>query len=183
VYVAATAIAYGSGPAFAMPPSLVRDLGVTGMVRVCQYSDRNLYTVESDRRCPVQIADPGSEARLAPATIGHCLGYGGPGGPCSTGPGGGLSAEPAGGLSTGPGGGLSAGPGGGLSTGSGGGMNSGPGGGLSTGPGGGLSTAPGGGLYPGPRTGQEGEYKGPWGPCITGAATIEWLRWNCPNRR
>jgi len=41
-------------------------------------------------------------------------------------------------------------------------LNSGPGGGLSTGPGGGLATAPGGGLYPGPRTGQKGEYKGPW---------------------
>ena len=64
-----------------------------------------------------------------------CVGYSGPGGPCSTGPGGGLSTGPGGGLSTGPGGGLSTGPGGGLSTG--------PGGGLSTGPGGGLSTGPG----------------------------------------
>ena len=46
-----------------------------------------------------------------------CVGYSGPGGPCSTGPGGGLSTGPGGGLSTGPGGGLSTGPGGGLSTG------------------------------------------------------------------
>jgi hypothetical protein len=64
----------------------------------------------------------------------NCVGYAGPGGPCSTGPGGGLSTGPGGGLSTGPGGGLSTGPGGGLSTG--------PGGGLSTGPGGGLSNGP-----------------------------------------
>ncbi len=40
-----------------------------------------------------------------------CIGYAGPGGPCSTGPGGGLSTGPGGGLSTGPGGGLSTGPG------------------------------------------------------------------------
>ena len=40
-----------------------------------------------------------------------CIGYTGPGGPCSTGPGGGLSTGPGGGLSTGPGGGLSTGPG------------------------------------------------------------------------
>ena len=46
-----------------------------------------------------------------------CIGYTGPGGPCSTGPGGGLSTGPGGGLSTGPGGGLSTGPGGGLSNG------------------------------------------------------------------
>ena len=46
-----------------------------------------------------------------------CIGYTGPGGPCSTSPGGGLSTGPGGGLSTGPGGGLSTGPGGGLSTG------------------------------------------------------------------
>jgi hypothetical protein len=39
-----------------------------------------------------------------------CVGYTGPGGPCSTGPGGGLSTGPGGGLSTGPGGGLSTGP-------------------------------------------------------------------------
>ena len=37
----------------------------------------------------------------------NCVGYSGPGGPCSTGPGGGLSTGPGGGLSTGPGGGLS----------------------------------------------------------------------------
>ena len=79
-----------------------------------------------------------------------CVGYSGPGGPCSTGPGGGLSTGPGGGLSTGPGGGLSTGPGGGLSTGPGGGWSTGPGGGLSTGPGGGLSTGPGGGLSTGP---------------------------------
>ena len=61
------------------------------------------------------------------SVLADCIGYTGPGGPCSTGPGGGLSTGPGGGLSTGPGGGLSTGPGGGLSTG--------PGGGLSTGPG------------------------------------------------
>jgi hypothetical protein len=33
----------------------------------------------------------------------NCIGYSGPGGPCSTGPGGGLSTGPGGGLSTGPG--------------------------------------------------------------------------------
>ncbi len=49
--------------------------------------------------------------------LAECIGYSGPGGPCSTGPGGGLSTGPGGGLSTGPGGGLSTGPGGGLSTG------------------------------------------------------------------
>ena len=32
-----------------------------------------------------------------------CIGYTGPGGPCSTGPGGGLSTGPGGGLSNGPG--------------------------------------------------------------------------------
>ena len=46
-----------------------------------------------------------------------CVGYSGPGGPCSTGPGGGLSTGPGGGLSTGPGGGMSTGPGGGCSNG------------------------------------------------------------------
>jgi len=35
----------------------------------------------------------------------QCIGYAGPGGPCSTDPGGGLSTGPGGGLSTGPGGG------------------------------------------------------------------------------
>ena len=40
-----------------------------------------------------------------------CVGYAGPGGPCSYGPGGGLSTGPGGGLSTGPGGGRSYGPG------------------------------------------------------------------------
>src|SRR5207247_9876482 len=81
----------------------------------------------------------GGLAAASIATAG-CVGYSGPGGPCSTGPGGGLSTGPGGGLSTGPGGGLSTGPGGGLSTGPGGGLSTGPGGGLSTGPGGGLST-------------------------------------------
>ena len=64
-----------------------------------------------------------------------CVGYAGPGGPCSYGPGGGLSYGPGGGLSSGPGGGLSYGPGGGLSSGPGGGLSYGPGGGLSSGPG------------------------------------------------
>ena len=79
-----------------------------------------------------------------------CMGYAGPGGPCSYGPGGGLSYGPGGGLSYGPGGGLSYGPGGGLSSGPGGGLSYGPGGGLSYGPGGGLSYGPGGGLSSGP---------------------------------
>jgi TPR repeat protein len=39
-----------------------------------------------------------------------CVGYAGPGGPCSIGPGGGMSMGPGGGLSMGPGGGLSMGP-------------------------------------------------------------------------
>ena len=64
-----------------------------------------------------------------------CVGYAGPGGPCSYGPGGGLSSGPGGGRSYGPGGGLSSGPGGGLSYGPGGGLSSGPGGGRSYGPG------------------------------------------------
>ena len=64
-----------------------------------------------------------------------CIGYIGPGGPCSIGPGGGLSIGPGGGLSIGPGGGLSIGPGGGRSIGPGGGLSIGPGGGLSIGPG------------------------------------------------
>jgi hypothetical protein len=88
-----------------------------------------------------------------------CMGYAGPGGPCSTGPGGGLSTGPGGGLSTGPGGGLSTGPGGGRSTGPGGGLSTGPGGGLSTGPGGGLSTGPGGGASTGPGW---GAFHRPW---------------------
>jgi hypothetical protein len=90
------------------------------------------------------------ELLIAGTVRAQCVGYAGPGGPCSTGPGGGLSTGPGGGLSTGPGGGLSTGPGGGLSTGPGGGLSTGPGGGLSTGPGGGLSTGPGGGLSTGP---------------------------------
>lgn len=117
------------------------------------------------------------------AIAGPCFGYTGPGGPCYTGPGGGLNTGPGGGLNTGPGGGLNTGPGGGLNTGPGGGMNTGPGGGLSTGPGGGLFTGPGGGLFNGPRSNDESAYRGPWGPCITGAATDDWLKQNCPNRR
>jgi hypothetical protein len=70
---------------------------------------------------------------LSENAFAKCVGYSGPGGPCSTGPGGGLSTAPGGGLYTGPGGGLSTAPGGGLYTG--------PGGGRSTAPGGGLSTA------------------------------------------
>jgi hypothetical protein len=53
----------------------------------------------------------------SPSVFADCIGYSGPGGPCSTGPGGGRSTGPGGGLSTGPGGGLSTGPGGGLSNG------------------------------------------------------------------
>ena len=47
----------------------------------------------------------------------ECVGYSGPGGPCSTGPGGGLSTAPGSGLYTGPGGGASTSPGGGCYTG------------------------------------------------------------------
>lgn len=115
------------------------------------------------------------------AVAGPCFGYMGPGGPCYAGPGGGLYAGPGGGLYAGPGGGLYTGPGGGLYTGPGGGMYAGPGGGLYTGPGGGLYTGPGGGVYDGPPT--EDGYRGPWGPCITGAAPDDWLKENCPNRR
>ena len=101
---------------------------------------------------------------------GECRGYPGPGGACYAGPGGGLYAGPGGGLYAGPGGGMYPGPGGG--------MYPGPGGGLYPGPGGGLYPGPGGGIYPGPPT-KDG-YKGPWGPCITGAAKEAWLRDNCP---
>ena len=59
----------------------------------------------------------------------NCVGYSGPGGPCSTGPGGGLYTGPGGGAYTGPGGGAYTGPGGGAYTGPGGGCYSGPGGG------------------------------------------------------
>src|SRR5580658_6481847 len=47
---------------------------------------------------------------MMPMQVLACVGYTGPGGPCSTGPGGGLSTGPGGGLSTGPGGGMSTGP-------------------------------------------------------------------------
>ena len=93
---------------------------------------------------------------------------------CSTGAGGGRSIGPGGGLSIGPGGGLSIGPGGGLSIGPGGGMSIGPGGGLSIGPRGGMSIGPGGGLS------LDGQYKGPWTPCLTGVMGRKWTRDNCP---
>ncbi len=114
---------------------------------------------------------------------GPCFGYAGPGGACYAGPGGGLYGGPGGGLYGGPGGGLYAGPGGGLYYGPGGGMYAGPGGGLYYGPGGGLYAGPGGGVYAGPPSNDKDSYRGPWGPCITGAADDNWLRANCPNRR
>ena len=117
------------------------------------------------------------------AKAGQCIGYGGPGGACYGGPGGGLYGGPGGGLYAGPGGGLYGGPGGGLYAGPGGGMYGGPGGGLYGGPGGGLYGGPGGGIYGGPPTNDKDSYRGPWGPCITGAADDGWLRENCPNRR
>src|SRR6267142_4645143 len=101
-------------------------------------------------------------AFIWPARAGDCRGYSGPGGACYAGPGGGLYA--------GPGGGLYAGPGGG--------MYAGPGGGLYAGPGGGLYAGPGGGIYPGPPS--DDGYKGPWGPCITGAKGSAWSKQNCP---
>ena len=52
-----------------------------------------------------------------------CIGYSGPGGPCSTGPGGGLYTGPGGGAYTGPGGGAYTGPGGGCYNGPGGGTD------------------------------------------------------------
>lgn len=55
-----------------------------------------------------------------------CIGYSGPGGPCSTGPGGGLYTGPGGGAYTGPGGGAYTGPGGGSYSGPGGPCSSGP---------------------------------------------------------
>jgi hypothetical protein len=119
----------------------------------------------------------------AAVNAGECYGYAGPGGACYAGPGGGLYPGPGGGLYPGPGGGLYAGPGGGLYPGPGGGMYPGPGGGLYPGPGGGLYPGPGGGVYVGPPGGSQGDYRGPWGPCITGAATDSWLSQNCPNRR
>lgn len=102
----------------------------------------------------------------------ECRGYAGPGGPCYAGPGGGLYAGPGGGLYAGPGGGLYAGPGGG--------MYAGPSGGLYKGPGGGLYSGPGGGIYQGPPGGPDA-YRGPWGPCITGAKGPEWTAQNCPD--
>ena len=86
---------------------------------------------------------------------------------CSMGSGGGRSMGPGGGLSMGPGGGLSMGPGGGMSMG--------PGGGLSMGEGGGMSMAPGGGLS------SDGQYKGPWTPCLTGVLGRQWNKEHCPN--
>lgn len=118
--------------------------------------------------CPIQIEN--SRQHIIDSTeqtTSKCLGYGGPSGACYAGPGGGLYA--------GPGGGLYAGPGGG--------MYAGPGGGLYAGPGGGMYAGPGGGIYGGPPSNDQGSYKGPWGPCITGAAKNEWLRANCQNHR
>ncbi len=60
-------------------------------------------------------------------------------------------------------------------------MYTGPGGGMYTGPGGGMYTGPGGGMYTGPAGGTNA-YRGPIGPCITGALGTEWTRENCPNR-
>jgi hypothetical protein len=42
------------------------------------------------------------ELLIAGTVRAQCVGYAGPGGPCSTGPGGGLSTGPGGGLSNGP---------------------------------------------------------------------------------
>lgn len=70
------------------------------------------------------------------------------------------------------------GPGGACYAGPEGGLYAGPGGGLYAGPGGGLYAGPGGGIYSGPPSADG--YKGPWGPCITGAKGNEWSRQNCP---
>ena len=107
-----------------------------------------------------------------------CIGYSGPGGPCSTGPGGGLSTGPGGGAYTGPGGGAYIGPGGGAYTGPGGGAYTGPGGGAYTGPGGGAYTGPGGGAYTGPGG---GAYTGPGGGCYAGPGGGGSDQWNRPN--
>ena len=96
---------------------------------------------------------------------------------CSMGSGGGRSMGEGGGLSMGEGGGLSMGEGGGLSMGPGGGMSMGPGGGLSMGPGGGMSMGPGGGMS------SDGQYKGPWTPCLTGVLGRQWNKEHCPNFR
>ena len=45
------------------------------------------------------------ELLLSAEAFANCIGYSGPGGPCSTGPGGGLYTGPGGGAYTGPGGG------------------------------------------------------------------------------
>jgi hypothetical protein len=178
-----------SNIAFGMTQFLSSDLGVHGNEHWCKYSNNIVYSIDAISLCPLQIEDSGTGQTTQNDTPtvgvrgGECLGSSGPGGPCSAGPGGGLNAGPGGGLSYGPGGGLSYGPNGGLSYGPNGGMSYGPGGGLSYGPGGGLSSGPGGGLSYGPRTGAPDEYKGPWGPCITGAASASWLTQNCPNRR
>ena len=181
--VAAAAIACCAGPAFGITQLLMQDLGIKGTVHLCKYTDNNVYSVDATERCPLQFDDDPQPLTSPRGPSGQCFGYSGPGGACYTGPGGGLYSGPGGGLYTGPGGGLYAGPGGGLYAGPGGGMYAGPGGGLYAGPGGGLYAGPGGGIYGGPPSNEEGSYKGPWGPCITGAATEEWLRENCPNRR
>jgi hypothetical protein len=120
-------------------------------------------------------------ALSAEIAVAQCRGYSGPGGPCYVGPGGGLYSGPGGGLYSGSGGGLNSGPGGGLYTGPGGGMYSGPGGGLYAGLGGGLYSGPGGGIYTGPPDpNDQRRYKGPWGPCITGAMGRDWAKQKCP---
>lgn len=128
--------------------------------------------------CAIALAGLWPEASQAQDDKAPCRGYTGPGGACYSGPGGGLYSGPGGGLYSGPGGGLYAGPGGGLYAGPGGGMYTGPGGGLYTGPGGGLYTGPGGGIYTGPPS--DDGYKGPWGPCVTGALGQKWSKKHCP---
>ena len=79
---------------------------------------RNLATASKDEDMkPKLVALAATMTLVSASAFANCVGYTGPGGPCSTGPGGGLSTGPGGGLSTGPGGGLSTGPGGGLSSG------------------------------------------------------------------
>lgn len=129
----------------------------------------------------INSIDSGGTARPAQSggsTAPNCIGYSGPGGPCSTGPGGGLYTGPGGGAYTGPGGGAYTGPGGGLYTGPGGGLYTGPGGGAYTGPGGGAYTGPGGGAYTGPGG---GSYSGPGGPCSSGPNDRKFDQWNRPS--
>lgn len=55
--------------------------------------------------------------------------------------------------------------------------SAGPGGGRSIGPGGGMSIGPGGGLS------FDGQYRGPWTPCLTGVLGLQWNQEHCPNYR